>query len=193
MNLIRPIDLSLGDAERLLLAKEKAYEVEQVHWKVAYEAERARREKAGIPEMISPCGTALRNNIDPQADWEARRTCVELAAAQLAYLDRKFRDREFKPGSLSINERRVYEHWLYGGPKPPPDPVAHRIRWAAKLFVVLGLLFIGAAVALVVSAVIVSFFHEAGLLAVGIYWLIQWRHWRVLYKGVKILENNGGL
>jgi hypothetical protein len=188
-------DLSLSDTERLLVDVDAAYKAQQEEWQRAYEERRAAESAAGTDDRVLPCLTKLRNYVDPGApldlqkqhwaaieqehkrEWDSRRLGVERAAARLAYLDRRFRQRDFDRKSLSPHERQLYEHWLYSGPKPPPDPIANRLRWVAKLCAVLGFLLVCSAVALLISAAVVFYFEKAGFLAVAIYWFMQWRHW----------------
>jgi hypothetical protein len=181
--------LRLSDAERLFAEKDAAYQAELAE----YSAKLVAEEAAGIerPVEVSLHGSDLDAYLSSPERWAARRLSVEREAALIALRDLKFRQIDPRRYLWTDEEKREYDEWLYNGPKPPPNPSAERIKWIAKLVAVLAFLSLSSAVALAISGVVVLYFHEAGFLAVAIYWLIQWRHWRAVYKAAKALRERG--
>lgn len=185
-----PNRLNLNEAERLFAEKDAAYRAQQAAWAEAYEKREAAR-AAGTEDDIIPCLTRFRDAQQAEREWQSGLLAIEREAARVALLDTKFRSRDFNPRGLSSQERQAYEQWLYGGPKPPPDPVAERLRWRAKLFAVFGGLLFCASIWLGVSAAIVAYFHGIGFLVVVVYWISSCRRWRAVYRVIKKAQEEG--
>lgn len=185
-----PNRLNLSEAERLFTEKDAAYRAQQAAWAAAYEQREAAR-AAGTEDDIIPCLTPFRDAQQAEREWQTGLLALEREAARVALLDTKFRSREFNPRALSSQERHAYEQWLYGGPKPPADSVAERLRWRAKLFAVFGCLLICASIWLGVSAAIIAYFHGIGFLIVGVYWISSCRRWRAVYRLIKKAHDEG--